>query len=58
MVKTLILVLLIMVVGYFIIWGLVSLYFKMTREEDEDLQIRKETNRELKENIKELESKL
>lgn len=47
-------VLLTMAVGYWIILGLVHLYYKVAREEDEDLQYRKEITREMEETAREL----
>jgi hypothetical protein len=54
MIKTLALILLIMVVGYAILHGLISLYYKMAREEDEDLQYKKDITKEMKDVTEEL----
>lgn len=54
MVKTLSLVLLIIAVGYWVILGLIHLYYKIAREEDDDLQYRKEITKEMEETAREL----
>lgn len=54
MAKTLMLVLLIITVGYWVILGLVHLYYKIAREEDEDLQYKKEITKEMEETAREL----
>lgn len=52
--RTLFLVLLTMAVGYFVIWGLVGLYYKLRREEDDDLQYKKAVTKEMREVTEEL----
>lgn len=54
MAKTLMLVLITMAVGYWIILGLVHLYYKVAREEDEDIQYKKELTREMEETARQL----
>lgn len=54
MAKTLMLVLITMAVGYWIILGLVHLYYKIAREEDEDLQYKKRITKEMEETALEL----
>lgn len=47
MLKMYALALLLVAVSYFVVDRLISLYYKMKREEDEDLQIRIEVNNEM-----------
>jgi hypothetical protein len=54
MAKTLMLVLIVIVVGYFILEALISLYYKMAREEDEDLQYKKAVTKEMRDVTEEL----
>jgi hypothetical protein len=54
MLKTLALVLLVMVVGYLILLALTSLYYKWKREEDFDLQYKKDITKEMEETAHDL----